>query len=99
MNLPALIAFIAALQRVFVTSTRGPSPSKLHEFLIQTKKVGFLIFLTWHSHVANENESPLEFVNGITVHFVTKAKASSSLDTGKRRENEANSFQEILASR
>ena len=36
--------FIAALQSVFVTSSRGPSPPKLHEFLIETKKSGFPYF-------------------------------------------------------
>ena len=51
MNLPALIDFIAALQSVFVTSTRGPFPPKLHEFQLKQNKVGFLIVLdstvTW----------------------------------------------------
>ena len=42
MDLPAFIDVIAALQTVFVISTRRPLPPKTQEFrLIQTKQSGF----------------------------------------------------------
>ena len=59
MNLTALIDFVAALQSVFLTTARGPLPAKLREFRFKQNKVGFLIVLRYHSHVANESESPI----------------------------------------
>ena len=45
MNVPAFIDFAAALQSVFVSSTRGALPLKLHEFRFKQNKVGFLVAL------------------------------------------------------
>ena len=46
-NVPPFIDFVAALQSVFVTSTRGALPPKLHEFRFKQNKVGFLA-LKWY---------------------------------------------------
>ena len=43
MNVPAFIDFVAALQSVFVTSTKWALPPKLHEFRFKQNKVGFLV--------------------------------------------------------